>query len=87
MVSHNIADVLLLFAVMVRRRTFFQEDPSIVFLTLALFIVPPNKVEVEPCFVVAALISRADAKSFMENGEWRMRREAELSSADPIQEV
>ena len=59
----------LLFAVLVRRRTFFQEDPSIVFLTLELFIVPPNKVEVEPCFVVVALISRADAKSFMGNGE------------------
>ena len=27
MVAHNIADVSLLFAVMVRRRTFFQEDP------------------------------------------------------------
>ena len=64
-----IADVPLLFAVMVRRRAFFQEDPSIVFLTLGLFIMPPNKVEVEPCFVVAALISRADAKSFMRNGE------------------
>ena len=30
MVAHNIADVSLLFAVMVRRRTFFPEDPSIV---------------------------------------------------------
>ena len=55
------------------------------FLTLGLFIMPPNKVEVEPCFVVAALISRADAKSFMRNGE--RRREAELCSADQNQEV
>ena len=72
MVAHNITDVHLLFAVMVRRRTFFQEDPAIVFLTLELFIVPPNKVEVEPCFVVAALISQADAKSFTRNGKCAM---------------
>ena len=50
MVAHDIADVPFLLAVMVRRRTFFQEDPSIVFFKLVLFIVPPNKVEVEPCF-------------------------------------
>ena len=30
MVARNIADVSSLFAVMVRRRAFFQEDPSIV---------------------------------------------------------
>ena len=51
MVAHNIADVP-------------QEDPSIVFLTVSLFIAPPNKV-----VVGAALIGRANAKSFMENGE------------------
>ena len=34
-----------------------------------LFTAPPDKAEVEPCFVVAALIGRADAKSFMEDGE------------------
>ena len=65
MVTQNIADVSLLCAVMVQRRTFFQEDPSIVFLTVEMFIAPPDKVEVEPCFVVAALVGRADAKSFM----------------------
>ena len=31
MVARNIADVSLLFAVVVRRRTFFQENPSIMF--------------------------------------------------------
>ena len=85
MVAQNIAEVPFLFAVTVRRRTFFQEDPSIMFLTLALYITPPDKVEVEPCFVVATLISRAQAKRLHE--EWRMHREAELSSADPIQAV
>ena len=69
MVAHNITDVSFLFAVMVRRRTFFQEDPSIVFLTVGQFLAPPDKVEVEPCFAVAALIRRADAKSFMVNGK------------------
>ena len=69
MVAPSIADVPFLFAVMVRRRTFFQEDPSIMFLTLGLYIMPPDKVEVEPCFMVAALISRAQAQGFMRNGE------------------
>ena len=68
MVAHNI-DVPFVSAVMVRRRTFFQGDPSIVFLTVRLFIAPPDKVEVEPCFVVAALIGRTDTKSFMGYGE------------------
>ena len=31
MVAHDVADVSFVSAVMVRRRTFFQEDPSIVF--------------------------------------------------------
>ena len=49
MVAHNIADVLLLFAVMVRRRTFFQEDPSIVFLTfICIFISLTPRKEVFP---------------------------------------
>ena len=69
MVAPSIADVPFLFAVMVRRRTFFQKDPSIMFLTLWLYIMPPDKVEVEPCFVVAALISRAQAQGVMRNGE------------------
>ena len=63
MVAHNITDTPNFLAVMVRRRPFFQEDPLIMFITLVLYIMPPNKVEVEPRFVVAALISRADAKS------------------------
>ena len=39
------------------------------FFTLGLFIMPPDKVEVEPCFVVAALISRAQAQDFARKGE------------------
>ena len=69
MVAHNVADVSFVFAVMVRRRLFFQEDPSIVFLTVKLFIAPRDEVAAEPCFVVATLASRADTKSFMVNGE------------------
>ena len=63
MVAHNITDTPVFLAVMVRRRPFFQEDPLIMFITLVLYIMPPNKVEVGPRFVVAALISQADAKS------------------------
>ena len=70
MVPHNVADVPFVFAVMVRRRTFFQEDPSIVFLTVKLFVAPPDKVEVEPSFVVATLVGRADTKCFVGNGEY-----------------
>ena len=87
MVAHNIVDVPLLFAVIVRRKRFFQEDPSIVFLTLGLFIVPPYKVEVELFFVVAALIGRADAKSFQcrsdSGGSRNPQTYAHLPGIDP----
>ena len=66
-VAHNVTDVPFVFAALVRRRPVFQEDPSTVFLTVRLFVAPPHKVEVEPCFVVAALIGRADAESLMRN--------------------
>ena len=59
MVARNIADVSLLFAVVVRRKTFFQENPSIML----------NKIQVEPHLVMAALIGLPDAWSFMRNGE------------------
>ena len=72
MVAHNIADAPF-FAVMVRRRPFFQEDPLIMFLTLGLYVIPSYKVQVEPCFVVAALIGRAQAPGFMRNVESTMK--------------
>ena len=94
MVAHNVADVSFVFAVMVRRRTFFQEGPSIVFLTVRLFVAPSDKVEVEPGFVVATLVSRADTKSFMGNGESavltnlplsiRIRRFEESTNVSPL---
>ena len=94
MVVHNVSDVPFVSVVMVRRRKFFQEDPSIVFLTVELFIAPPDKVGVEPCFVVAALIGRADAKSFPGNGECavkpnfpvpvRLRRSKESTNVSPV---
>ena len=43
------------------------------FLTLGLYIMPPDKVEVEPCFVGAALIGRAQAQGFTRNGESTMK--------------
>ena len=64
---------------MVRRRPLFQEDPLIILLTLGRYVMPPDKVEVEPCFVVAALIGRAQAQDFM--SEWRKHHEAVLSCA------
>ena len=94
MVARNVADVSFVFAVMVQRRTFFQEEPSIVFLTVWLFVAPSDKVEVEPGFVVATLISRADTKSFMGNGECavltnfplsiRIRRFEESTNVRPL---
>ena len=69
MVAHNIADTQFLLAAMARRRLFFQEDLLMMFLTLGLHVMPPDKVEEEPCFVVAALIGRAQAQDFMRNGE------------------
>ena len=78
MIAHNIAAAPSLLAVMVRRRPFFQEDLLFMFLTLGLYVAPSGGVGVEPCFVVAALIGRAQAQGY---------QEAELSSADQIQEV
>ena len=46
---------------------------------MRLCAAPTNKIQVEPYLMMAALVSRADTKSFMENGEWRMRRPDELS--------
>ena len=54
---------------MVRRRAFFQEDSSIVLFVVRLFVAPIDKVEVEPGFVMATLVSRADTMSFVVNGE------------------
>ena len=85
MVAHNVADVPLLFAVMVRRRKFFQEDPSILFLTLGLFIVPFDEVWMKPCFVIAALIGLSQAQSFMRNG--KRHHEVGLSNNDQIRAV
>ena len=65
MVAHNVTDVSFLFAGMVRRRAFFQEDPSIVFFAVWLLVAPFDIVKVEPSFVMATLVSRADTKSFI----------------------
>ena len=93
MVAHNAADVSFRFAAMVRRRTFFQEDPSNVFFAVWLFA-PSDKVEVEPGFVMATLVSWADTKSFMGNGECavltnfplsiRIRRFEESTNVRPL---
>ena len=39
------------------------------FLTLGLYVMPPDEVEVEPSFVVAVLICPAQNQGFMKNGE------------------
>ena len=72
MVAHNIADTPAFLAVMVRRRPFFQETP----LTN---IMPPDKVEVEPCIVVAALIIRAQAQGIARDRESTMKAHQPLS--------
>ena len=94
MVAHDVADVSFLFAVVVRRRAFFQEDPSIVFFAVWLFVAPFDKVEVEPGFVMATLVSRAETQSFMVNGECaeltnfplsiRIRRFEESTNVRPL---
>ena len=62
MVAHNLTDTPAFLAVMVRRRPFFQENLFTGLITLGLKIMPSDKVEVEPCFVLAALIIRAQAQ-------------------------
>ena len=46
------------------------------------FIAPPDKVEVEPCLVVAALIGRAEARWVVRNGECSLRN-AQTSAHSP----
>ena len=53
MVAHTLTDTPAFPAVMARRRPLFQENPLTRFLTLVLYIMPSDTVEVEPCFVVA----------------------------------
>ena len=85
MVAHKIADAPSLLAVVVRRSTFFQEDLLIMLITLEVYIIPPDKVGVDPCFVVAALIGRTQAQGFIR--EWRKHHETEIPSAGRIQVV
>ena len=73
MVAHSIADAPSLLVVKVRRRPFFREDPLIMFIMLGLYFLPSDKVEVEPCFVVAALIIRAQAQDITEKREGTMK--------------
>ena len=77
MVAHDIAH-------MVRRRPFFQVDLLDMFLTLRLNVLPIDKVEVEPRFVVAALIGGAGPRPCV---EWQRHREAVPSNTDRIQAV
>ena len=84
MVAHDIADVPLLFAVMVRRRTSFQEDPSIVFLTLGAVHRATQQGRGGAMLRGGSFDQSGGCQEL--HGEWRMCRVAELSSAD-FQEV
>ena len=83
-VAHDIADVPLLFAVMVRRRTSFQEDPSIVFLTLGAVHRATQQGRGGAMLRGGSFDQSGGCQEL--HGEWRMRRVAELSSAG-LQEV
>ena len=61
MVAHDITDASFLLPVMIWRSTFFRENSSIRFFVLCLSAAPVDEFKVEPCLVVAALISRAQA--------------------------
>ena len=43
------------------------------FLNLGLYIVPPDKIEVKPWFVVAASVVRAQAQDIVRNSERTMK--------------
>ena len=87
MVAHNVSDVSLSLAVMVRRRPFFQEDLLIMFLTLVLNVLPIDKVEVEPRFVVAALEKAPWSRTFQclsdSGGSRNPHTSAQLPGIDP----
>ena len=73
MVAHNHTDTPAFPAVTERQRPFFQESPVTMFLTLGLKIMLSDKVEVEPCFVVAALIIRSQAQDIARDRESTMK--------------
>ena len=79
MVANNLTDTPAFLAVMVRRRPFFQENLFTELLTLELKIMPSDKVEVEPCFVLAALIIRVQAQDIAVNREGTMKPYPPLS--------
>ena len=79
MVAHNLTDTPAFPVVMVRRRPFFQENLLTRFLTLGLYIMPSDKVEVESCSAVAALIIRAQGQDITVNREGAMKPYLPLS--------
>ena len=69
MVAHNITDPPLLHPLMRSRRTLFEENSSVMRIMLRTSVAPIDEIQVEPCLMMAALIGRAQALSFMWYGE------------------
>ena len=90
MVAHNVADVSFLFAAMVRCKRILRSC----FSRCGCSLRQSTKVEVEPGFMMPTLVSQADTKSFLENGECavltnfplsiRIRRFEESTNVRPL---
>ena len=70
MVAGILAYFVPLFAVVVRRRAFIQEESFVSFASMAIVLI--HKIHVKPCLVVATLVGLSDAESFVVNGECTM---------------
>ena len=76
---------LFLLPVMIWCRTFFEESSSVRFFVIWFGVAPIDTIQVEPCPLVAALIGRAQARSFVWDGEHAVK--SYFSNTDLIQEV
>ena len=57
MVAHDIAGAPFLLAVLVRHRTLLEWTSSVMLIMLCLSAAPIDEIQVEPCLMMATLIS------------------------------
>ena len=77
MVAHDFADTSFLVPIWTRRRTFFEENSSVMLLMLRLSAAPIDEIQVEPCLMMATVCllwrpSRSPATSPAPNMDLRL---------------
>ena len=70
MVAHDFTDTSFLLPMMTWRKTFFEGNVSTVFTLRFPSVAPVDEIQMEPCLMIATLISWSQAKSSSWDGEW-----------------